>query len=152
MSGREGGPGAGASSLKLISNKTQPPESHPSEGEGACDIPGAAPCRSGKTQSRPEAVCPAAPCPKGPPGGTDSGLVWAKPSFQAWLWRQLSLYFSPGGSIGLSPHLSLRQTSARPARTPDAAWGWGWGQLDSPTSGRSLKINNNNDNNDNSNN
>ena len=37
-----------------------------------------APGRSGKTQSRPEAVCPAAPCPKGLPGGTDSGLVWAK--------------------------------------------------------------------------
>lgn len=80
---RGGGPGARASSLKLISNETQPLGSHPSEKEEACDIPGAAPGRSSKNQSRPGAVCPSAPCLKGLPGGTDSGLVWAKPSCQA---------------------------------------------------------------------
>lgn len=49
--------------LKLISNKIQSPESHPSGREGACDIPGASLGRSGKNQSRPEAVYPAAPRP-----------------------------------------------------------------------------------------
>lgn len=37
ISGQERGLEPGAASLKLISNKTQPPESHQSEGEGACD-------------------------------------------------------------------------------------------------------------------
>lgn len=60
-----GGPGAGAASLKLISNKTQPPESHQSEGEGTCDTLGQPQSRSAKPQSRPEAVCPTAPAPRG---------------------------------------------------------------------------------------
>lgn len=65
MSGQEGGLEPGAASLKLISNKTQPPESHQSEGEGACDTRGQPQSGSAKSQSRPEAVCPEAPAPRG---------------------------------------------------------------------------------------
>lgn len=151
MSGREGGLEPGALLSNWFQIKLSPQKAiHLREKEPVTFLgrPHAdlAKPRAGLRQSAPQR-----PAPRGRQVA-DSGLVWAKPSCQAWLWRQLSLYFSPGGSIGLAPHLSLRQTSARPARTPDAAWGWGWGQLDSPTSGRSLKINNNNDNNDNSNN
>ena len=65
MSGQEGGLEPGAASLKLISNKTQPPESHQSEGEGTCDTLGRPQSGSAKPQSRPEAVCPTAPAPRG---------------------------------------------------------------------------------------
>lgn len=65
VSGQEGGLEPGAASLKLISNKTQPPESHHSEGEGACDTQGQSQSRSAKPQSRPEAVCLTAPAPRG---------------------------------------------------------------------------------------
>lgn len=99
----EGSLELGATLLKLISNKTQPPGSHQSEGKGACDIPGVAPGRSGTTQHRPEAVCPAVLWPKGLPGGNDSGLVWAKPPCTAWLWSLLSCYFRPGGQCQSLP-------------------------------------------------
>lgn len=111
--------------LKLISNKTQPPGSHPSQGERACDILGAAPGKSGRSLGRPEAVRPTAPCPKGLPGGTDYGLVRAKSSCQASFGVSFTSILGPEGSVSLSPQLSLARTPPRPARTLEAARGWG---------------------------
>ncbi|XP_025308432.3 collagen alpha-1(I) chain-like [Canis lupus dingo] len=83
------GPGAGASSLKRASKKAQPPESHPSEGDGACGVPG----------SPPTAL------PQGAAGGPGEALYGQNHPAEL-APHPLRLYFGPGRSrAGWHPEL-----------------------------------------------
>nr|XP_055156894.1 collagen alpha-1(I) chain-like [Nyctereutes procyonoides] len=83
------GPGAGASSLKRASKKAQPPESHPSEGDGACGVPG----------SPPPAL------PQGAAGGPSEALYGQNHPAEL-APRPLRLYFGPGGAAGSQADLA----------------------------------------------
>lgn len=138
MSGQEG-PGQ-RYCLKLISNKTWPPEGHHSEGEGACDTQGQSQSRSQNPRAQARGSLPHSSCPQGLPGGTDSGLVGktvGKPGFGVGFVAILV----PGGVVSPLGSHWLRHP-ARPARTlmqpGDGVWRC---QLESPApERRALKI------------
>lgn len=101
-SGQEGA-WSRAASLKLILNKTQPPESHPSEEEGACDIPEAAQAapaepRAGQRQLALQLRAPRG-CPVAPALALYGQNCPTKPGFAG---SFLSI-LGPGGVVSMSP-------------------------------------------------
>lgn len=128
MSGRERGLEPGAASLKLISSKTQSPESHPSEGEEACDTLGRPQADLAKPRAGPRQSALQLPASRGCQVATTLSLYGqncpGKPGFGVGFVSILG-----PGVVSFLPSALIGSNISQAYQNPGCSLGVGWGTV-----------------------